>query len=156
PLIQHDLGLACLELDELPQAIAAFQRAVASNPRYADAYFRMGIAFEKLGDLRGAIFAYDRATELVPSLTEAWVRAGALVYSLANRKDSIGCFLRAAGTGRKTRFGRLGAARARLTEERDEEAERLLRRTLAVDPTDAMAYDLLGNLLAEFGRFDEA
>jgi tetratricopeptide (TPR) repeat protein len=155
-LIQHDLGLACLEIGQLPEAIAAFQRAVVGNPRYSDAYFRMGIAFEKLGDLRGAIFAYNRATELLPSLTEAWFRAGALVYTLGHRKEAIGCFLRAAATGRKSRFGRLAAARALLTEERDEEAERLLRQTLAVDPTNAMAYDLLGNLLAEFGRFDEA
>jgi tetratricopeptide (TPR) repeat protein len=155
-LIQHDLGLACLEIGQLLEAIAAFQRAVASNPRYTDAYFRMGIALEKLGDLRAAIFAYNRATELLPSLTEAWFRAGALVYNLGHRKEAIGCFLRAAATGRKSRFGRLGAARALLTEERNEEAERLLRQTLAVDPTNAMAYDLLGNLLAEFGRFYEA
>ena len=44
PLIQHDLGLACLESGRLPQAIAAFQRAVSSEPRYANAYFRLGIA----------------------------------------------------------------------------------------------------------------
>jgi tetratricopeptide (TPR) repeat protein len=155
-LIQHDLGLACLEIGQLREAIAAFECAVASNPRYTDAYFRMGIALEKLGDLGGAIFAYDRATELLPSLTEAWFRAGALVYTLGHRKEAIGCFLRAAATGRKSRFGRLGAARALLTEGRDEEAERLLRQTLAADPTNAMAYDLLGNLVAEFGRFDEA
>jgi tetratricopeptide (TPR) repeat protein len=116
----------------------------------------MGIALEKLGDLGGAILAYDRATELLPSLTEAWFRAGALVYTMGHRKEAIGCFRRAATTGRKSRFGRLGAARALLTEDRDEEAERALRRTLALDPANAMAYDLLGNLLAEFGRFDEA
>ncbi len=155
-IIQHDLGLACLEVGRAPEAIAAFQRAVVSNPRYTDAFFRMGIAMEKLGDLRGAVLAYDRATELKPSLTEAWFRAGALVYTLGHRKEAIGCFRRAAATGRKTSFGRLGAARALLTEDRDAEAERVLRQTLAVDPANAMAYDLLGNLLAEFGRFDEA
>ena len=153
--IQHDLGLACLEVGRVPEAIAAFQRAIASNPRYTDAYFRMGIAKEKLGDLRGAVLAYDRATELKPSLTEAWFRAGALVYTLGHRDEAIGCFRRAAATGRKTSFGRLGAARALLTEDATE-AERVLRQTLAVDPANAMAYDLLGNLLAEFGRFDEA
>jgi tetratricopeptide (TPR) repeat protein len=93
---------------------------------------------------------------LLPSLTEAWFRAGALVYTLGHRAEAIGCFRRAAATGPKTSFGRLGAARALLTEDRDAEAERVLRRTLALDPTNAMAYDLLGNLLAEFGRFDEA
>jgi Flp pilus assembly protein TadD len=156
PIIQHDLGLACLEIGRVSDAIAAFQRAVAGNPRYTDAYFRLGIALEKLGDLGGAILAYNRATELLPSLTEAWFRAGALVYTLGHRKEAIGCFRRAATTGRKSRFGRLGTARALLTEDRDEEAERVLRQALASDPADAMAYDLLGNLLAEFGRFEEA
>ncbi|MGB2607085.1 MAG: sulfotransferase, partial [Candidatus Sulfotelmatobacter sp.] len=32
----------------------------------------------------------------------------------------------------------------------------VLRETLVADPRNAMAYDLLGNLLTEFGRFDEA
>jgi Flp pilus assembly protein TadD len=156
PIIQHDLGLACLEVGRVPDAIAAFERAVASNPSYADAYFRLGIALEKLGDIGGAIAAYHHATELHPSLTEAWFRAGALVYILGHRDEAIGCFRRAAATGGNTGFGRLGKARALLTEDRNEEAEQVLRKTLSLDPTNAMAHDLLGNLLSEFGRFDEA
>ncbi len=156
PIIQHDLGLACLEVGRVPDAVAALQRAVACNPRYADAHFRLGIALEKLGDIGGAIVAYDRATELLPSLTEAWFRAGSLVYTLGHRDEAIGCFRRAAATGGKTSFGRLGKARALLTEDRNQEAEQVLRQTLAVDPGNAMAHDLLGNLLSEFGRFDEA
>jgi tetratricopeptide (TPR) repeat protein len=156
PVIQHDLGLACLEVGRVPDAIAALQRAVAGNPRYTDAYFRLGIALEKLGDIGGAIFAYDRATELLPSLTEAWYRAGALVYTLGHLDQAIGCFRRAAATGGKTSFGRLGKARALLSEDRNQEAELVLRKTLALDPNNAMAHDLLGNLLSEFGRFDDA
>jgi tetratricopeptide (TPR) repeat protein len=156
PIIQHDLGLACLEVGRTPEAIAAFQRAVGSNPRFTDAWFRLGIALEKLGDLGGAVLAYDRATELQPSLTEAWFRAGALVFTMGHRKEAIGCFRRAAATGPRTRFGRLGAARALLAEDRDAEAERALRRALTLDPENAMAHDLLGNLLAEAGRFAEA
>ena len=156
PIIQHDLGLACLEVDRAPDAIAAFEQAVASDPRYADAHFRLGIALEKLGNIAGAIVAYHRATELDSSLTEAWFRAGALVYILGHRDEAIGCFRRAAATGGNTSFGRLGKARVLLTEDRNQEAELVLRKTLALDPTNAMAHDLLGNLLTEFGRFDEA
>jgi Flp pilus assembly protein TadD len=54
PIIQHDLGLACLEVGRIPDAIQALQQAVASNPRYADAYFRLGLALEKLGDIGAA------------------------------------------------------------------------------------------------------
>jgi tetratricopeptide (TPR) repeat protein len=155
-IIQHDLGLACLEVDRVPDAVAALQRAVASDPRYTDAYFRLGIALEKLGDMGGAIVAYDRAVKLLPSLTEAWFRAGALFYTLGQRGEAIGCFRRAAATGGPTSFGRLGNARALLTEDRNQEAEETLRGTLVADPRNAMAYELLGNLLSEFGRFDEA
>jgi tetratricopeptide (TPR) repeat protein len=156
PIIEHDLGLACLEVGRVADAIEALQRAVANDPRYADAHFRLGIALEKQGDIGRAIVAYDRATELAPSLTEAWFRAGALVYTLGHRDEAIGCFRRAAETGPKTSFGRLGKARALLTEDRDQEAEKVLRKTLALDPTNALAHDLLGNLLSELGRFDEA
>jgi tetratricopeptide (TPR) repeat protein len=156
PAIQHDLGLACLEVGRIPDAVAALQLAVASDPRYADAHFRLGIALEKLGNIREAMVAYDRATHLDPLLTEAWFRAGALVHIVGHRDDAISCFRRAALTGGKTSFGHLGKARALLIEDRHPEAEQVLREMLVADPTNAMAYDLLGNLLSDFGRFDEA
>jgi tetratricopeptide (TPR) repeat protein len=156
PIIQHDLGLACLEVGRITDAIVALQRAVVSNPRYGDAHFRLGIAFEKFGNIGEALAAYDRATKLLPSLTEAWFRAGALVYILGHHEEAIGCFRRAAATGGSTGFGRLGKARALLIENRNQEAEEVLRETLVADPRNAMAYELLGNLLSELGRFDEA
>jgi len=155
-VLQHDLGLALLEVGQVDEAIAALRRAVDIDPAFADAHFRLGIALEKRGDMGGAVLAYDRATELSPALTEAWFRAGALVYALGHRDEAIGCFRRAAETGPKTSFGRLGKARALLTEERDLEAEKVLRKTIAVEPGNALAHDLLGNLLSEFGRFEEA
>ena len=155
-IIQHDLGLACLEAGNVSEAIAALQRAIANDPRYGDACFRLGIALEKAGDSGGAIAAYDRATQIIPSFTEAWFRAGALVFTLGHRDEAIGCFERAAATGPRTTFGRLGQARALLTQDRNQEAERVLRKTLALDPQNALAHDMLGSLLAEFGRFDEA
>jgi tetratricopeptide (TPR) repeat protein len=155
-IIQHDLGLACLEVGRVPDAIAALQRAVTSNPRYTDAYFRLGIALEKVGDIGGALAAYDRATQLLPSLTEAWFRAGALVYTLGHVGEAIGCFRCAAATGGRSSFGRLGEARALVIEDRNQEAEKVLREMLVADPRNAMAYDLLGSVLSELGRFEEA
>jgi tetratricopeptide (TPR) repeat protein len=154
--ILHDLGLACLEAGRLDEAVAALRGATERDPRATDAWFRLGIALEKLGETGAAIVAYDRTTELLPSHTEAWFRAGALVYTLGHREEAIGCFRRAAATGPKTSFGRLGAARALLAEDRDAEAETALRRLLALDRDNAIALDLLGNLLAEAGRFDAA
>ena len=155
-MIQHDLGLACLEVGRVSDAVSALQLAIAYNPRYADAHFRMGIALEKMGNLRGALAAYDRATKLLPSLTEAWFRAGALVYTIGHREAAIGCFQRAAVTGGRSSYGRLGKARALVIEDHNQEAEEVLREMLVADPENAMAYDLLGSVLSELGRFDEA
>ncbi len=65
PIIQHDLGLACLEVGRVPDAIAALQRAVANNPRYTDAYFRLGIALEKAApqEARPLLLATERQQE---------------------------------------------------------------------------------------------
>ena len=139
--IQHDLGLACLEVGRVTDAIAALQRAVASNPRYADAHFRLGIALEKLGNIGGAIATYDSETKLLPSLTDAWFRAGALLYTRGHRDGAISCFRRAAMTGGPTSFGCLGKARALSIENRNQEAEQILREALVADATDAMTYD---------------
>jgi tetratricopeptide (TPR) repeat protein len=154
--ILHDLGLACLETGRTTEAIAALQRAVANDPRYGDAFFRLGIALEKTGEVSGAVVAYERATKLLPTLSEAWFRAGALVYILGHLDDAIGYFRRAAATGGKTNFGLLGQTRALLIENRSAEAEQVLREMLTRNPENAMAYDLMGNVLSEFGRFDEA
>ena len=155
-MIHHDLGLACLETGLLQESVDAFRRATACDPRSADAHFRLAISLERLGDLGAALVAYHRATELKPSLTEAWYRAGALVHTLGHRDEAIACFERAAQSGSKTRFGRLGAARALLTAGRDREGERALRACVARDPENPLAHDLLGNLLAEAGLFEEA
>jgi len=155
-MIHHDLGLACLETGLVQESVDAFRRALASEPSSSDAAFRLGTSLERLGDVGGALVAYHRATELNPSLTEAWYRAGALVYTLGHRDEAIACFERAAESGSKTRFGRLGAARALLTAGRDRQGERALRQCVATDPDNPLAHDLLGNLLAEAGHFEEA
>jgi tetratricopeptide (TPR) repeat protein len=155
-VIHHDLGLACLETGLVQESVNAFRRAVASDPGSTDAHFHLGVGLERLGDVGAALVAYHRATELNPSLTEAWYRAGALVHTLGHRDEAIACFKRAAESGSKTRFGRLGAARALLTAGREREGERALRLCVAADPENPLAHDLLGNLLAEAGHFEEA
>jgi len=155
-MIHHDLGLACLETGLVQESVDAFRRAVASDPNFTDAHFRLGISLERLGDVGGALVAYHRATELKPSLTEAWYRAGALVHTLGHRDEAVACFERAAESGPKTSFGRLGAARALITAGRDRQGERALRACVTADPENPLAHDLLGNLLAEAGHFEEA
>mgnify|MGYP003920084323 CR=1 FL=1 len=67
--IEYNLGVAYAEIGDLPQAAAAFARAVEIQPRYWRAWRNLGKANLKLGNYAEAIRAYERAfaiTDLGP------------------------------------------------------------------------------------------
>ncbi len=154
--IQHDLGLACMDCGRLPEAIAALHRAVEINPRHAKAHWRLGVGLEQHGDAVMAVEAYRRAVALLPSLAEAQMRLAMLLDGLGQRAEVLNCYRRAAASQPNTSLGRLAGANVMLSDNRDAEAERLLRQTLARDATHALAHELLGRVLADAGRFPEA
>jgi tetratricopeptide (TPR) repeat protein len=156
PAILHDLGLACLESGQIDAAIAALQAAIAIDPRYADAHLRLGIAQEAAGAVEPALAAYRRAWDLKPSLADARFRAGNLLETLGRTDEAIAAYRRAAATAPKTMLGRIATAKALLAENRDAEAEKRLRQALVHERDNPAALDLLGNLLADAGRFAEA
>jgi Flp pilus assembly protein TadD len=153
--ILHDLGLACLECGRIGEAVTALQNSVAVDPSFQDSHLRLGIAFEAAGAADAALAAYHAAAELKP-LPEASYRAANLLDNLGHTSRAIEMFRRAAGSATGTTLGRLAMARALLAEDRDAEAEKVLRKVLATEPDNAVALDLLGNRLADAGRFAEA
>ena len=155
PNILHDLGVACLDTGRAAEAVVALQRAVALNPRFARAHLRLGMAYEAQGHT-AALDAYLAAARALPSLTEAQFRAGNLLELAGRRDEALACFRRAATNPAKSSLSRIAGARALLIENRDAEAERTLRQAMALDPANAVALEMLGTVLADAGRFDEA
>jgi tetratricopeptide (TPR) repeat protein len=153
--ILHDLGLACLECGRIDQAIIALRDSIAVDPGFQDSHLRLGIAFEAAGAVDDALRAYHRAAELKP-LAEPSYRLGNLLENLGHADRAIETFRRAAAAAPGTSLGRMAMARALLLENRDAEAEKVLRRVLRTEPNNAIALDLLGNLLADAGRFGDA
>jgi len=155
-IILHDLGLACLECGERDEAIAALQGAIAANPRYADAHLRLGIAFENAGAHAAALAAYGEAAKIKPALADAHYRAGDLLDNLGRIAEAAQRFRRAAAAAPKTTLGRIAAARAQRAANQDSAAEKILRHALALEKDSVIALELLGDLLADAGRFAEA
>jgi tetratricopeptide (TPR) repeat protein len=153
--ILHDLGLACLECGRIGEAVTALRNSIAADPGFQDSHLRLGIALEAAGAVDDALGAYHRAAELKPR-TEASYRLANLFENLGHRDRAIEAFRRAATSAPGTTLGRIAMARALLVEDRDAEAEKVLRRVLRTEPGNASALDLLGNLLADAGRFGEA
>jgi tetratricopeptide (TPR) repeat protein len=153
--ILHDLGLACLECGRIGEAVTALRNSIAADPGFQDSHLRLGIALEAAGAVDDALGAYHRAAELKP-LAEASYRLANLFENLGHRYRAIETFRRAATSAPGTTLGRIAMARALLVEDRDAEAEKVLRRVLGTEPNNAPVLDLLGNLLADAGRFGEA
>jgi tetratricopeptide (TPR) repeat protein len=153
--ILHDLGLACLECGRVGEAVTALRSSVAADPGFQDSYLRLGIALEAAGAVEDALAAYHRAAQLQPP-AEASYRLANLFETLGHAARAIEAFRRAATAAPGTTLGRIAMARALLLENRDAEAEKVLRRVLRTEPHNAVAQDLLGNLLADAGRFAEA
>lgn len=153
--ILHDLGLACLECGRIGEAITALRNSIAADPGFQDSHLRLGIAFEAAGAVDDALRTYHRAAELKPP-SEASYRLGNLFENLGHADRAIETFRRAAASAPGTTLGRMAMARALLLESRDAEAEKVLRRVLRTEPNNAIALDLLGNVLADAGRFGDA
>jgi tetratricopeptide (TPR) repeat protein len=154
--VLHDLGLACLECGQISEAITVLRTCVSVDPSFVDSHLRLGIALEVAGAVDAALAAYSRAADLSPAMAEARYRAANLLDNLGHTDRAVEMFRRAAASAPVKSLGRIAMARALLAEDRDAEAERLLRKVLATERDNAVALDLLGNTLADSGRFVEA
>jgi len=158
---QVALGQALARGGDLDGAIAAYRKALATNPRDATAHFELGNALAARGDLEHAIAAYEQAIALDPALRKeaqpklAWARAGlqrmhgqfdAAIVSyrevLAARPDLV-----------DVRFdlGITLAARGSL-----EDAVHEFQEAVRLRPESPRFHNALGMALAQLGRRDEA
>ena len=64
--IQHQLGKACFELNEMEDALRHFRQAVALNPRDADSLYWIGGIRQRGGDIAAAEAAYAQAAQIQP------------------------------------------------------------------------------------------
>jgi eukaryotic-like serine/threonine-protein kinase len=96
------LNLRAESPDALDRAILFFERAVALDPDYANAYLQQGIAYELKADYLSmpelyerALASLDRALALGPSSAEAHRARGAVLLSLLREDEAIASVERA-------------------------------------------------------------
>ena len=85
----QEQGLKALEAKQYPAAIAAFERAVAADPRDYSARFHLGLARSMAGQNAEAAAAYRKTLELKPGLYEAQLNLGVVLIALRQSGDAI-------------------------------------------------------------------
>jgi tetratricopeptide (TPR) repeat protein len=76
-------------------AIADYDRAIALDPRFVDAYINRGNAKATLGQERSALADYDRALALAPNDAYAYYNRGCAKYKFDRQAEAMADFERA-------------------------------------------------------------
>jgi Flp pilus assembly protein TadD len=73
-------------------AIAAYREAIATSPKDAALWNRLGICYQRKGDAKAARAAYKKALDIRQDYAEAWNNLGTLDHSRSKYKPAISAY----------------------------------------------------------------
>lgn len=150
----NGLGLALLELGELPEALQALESGLAVGQGHPETLHNLGLVLERLGRIEEAEARYRQAVAARPDQLESLFALGRTLLERQRPAEAEPFLARAVRARGDWADARAGLALALEGQGRDAEAEQLLRGAPdAAAPAIAMN---LGNLLARQGRLEDA
>ena len=180
-----NLGLALSALARYPEAIPAFEHALAIKPSLRGAGLFLAIAHDRTGQVEAAATAIHRETAAFPSEAPAWMWQGIIDLDLGRLTLAIDDLDRAATLDSKNvdilyHRGRAALALSRQSYEtmfhldphswhvaqvlaeadvesgNDTDAVEQFKAAIAAAPPQGGLYEALGSALWRLGKFDEA
>jgi tetratricopeptide (TPR) repeat protein len=152
----NDLGLVHLAESQFQRAADCFAEALRLDPESGLTHYNMALALEALGSPAAAIERYQNAVRLRPTLAEAHYKLGLLLDTEGRRERAIECLRAASALRPGTAFALLCEARILGLTDDDTTSEELVRRAIALAPRAGDGHIMLGTILMQQGRFDEA
>jgi arylsulfatase A-like enzyme/Flp pilus assembly protein TadD len=95
PDVLNALGIARATAGRVPEAIAAFQSALAADPGNAISYQDIGLTYVQHDRPAEAIAAFQKAFALNERLPRAWNGTGAALERLGRHAEALDCWQRA-------------------------------------------------------------
>jgi tetratricopeptide (TPR) repeat protein len=90
------LGMACIQAEQLTEAILCFENAIRLDPENADAHFNLGNTFAQRGKLRDAVICYQEAIAIDPNFAQVYFNLGVLLLPIDKQLEDAIDMLRAA------------------------------------------------------------
>lgn len=146
------LGIAYLERNNLPRALASLDHALEINPRDAEALQAMAMVYQRQGEAGLADVTFAKALAADPEMTRARNNYAAFLYEEGRIGEACGQLERASKDAkylsRAQLFSNLGQCQLRLGDA--EAARQSLTRAQSIDPRQADSYLPLARL--EYGQ----
>jgi tetratricopeptide (TPR) repeat protein len=144
-------GIAAQQRGELEQAAAAYEQAIAAEPRFAEAHANLGAVLARLGKYEAAVSCYERALAIQPALNAARLNLGLAHYRAGALTKAVQAFTAAHASEPSLLQARqlLGLVLVELG--RDEEALPHLEASARAEPNEAAVLFALGRAYSRRG-----
>jgi len=142
--------------DNLDEAIALYQKAIASDPAHIEARLKLGLAICKQGDPEKAIAIYQEALSIKPDRAEIYYNIGNALQEQEKYEEAIASYKQAIALNPDYPKAYNNWGKCLKTVGRLDEAITQYQQAIAQDPQYAGAYNRLGNTLKQQGKIAEA
>jgi tetratricopeptide (TPR) repeat protein len=152
----YSQGVAMLSRDDYNRALPYFEKAVETDPSYAEAWYQAGFSYGILGRHADALKASKQAAKLRPEWAETYVNIGASSYALQQYKEAADAYkqaIRLEDSKADTQYA-LGLSLEKLN--RTDEEALAYKRALALNPGHAGAIEKLGLSYMKQKRWNDA
>lgn len=154
--LYFDQGVAEIEAENYPAALAAFEQVLELKPDSATAYFNLGVVYGKMGETEKAIELFSKAAEIRSDYYDAYVAIGA-IYSAESRwsetLEVLSKALEAQSDSTDTLYN-YGAAAMNASD--FAKAKESFEKLLAIDPEHAAGHYQMGMICVNQGENEAA
>jgi tetratricopeptide (TPR) repeat protein len=88
----YDQGTALIKNKSYTDAVAAFDRAISSEPSYFEAWNGKADALNRAGNFTEALAASDRQIGLKPDYVQGWINRGYILYNLGRYDEELNAY----------------------------------------------------------------
>ncbi len=156
PSYRYNQGVLLARLDRLAEALQAYDKALAINPRYYDAVLNAGFVEYRLGQFDKAAVRFRTAVKIRPTVGLGWKNLALALEKIAVTAETADAWRKAADADPMDFESRehLGAALVAL--KKDADAMPVFETMAKLRPKSGLAHNAIGLIHLRAGRLDAA
>ena len=151
-----NLGLVLMELGQLDEAAAQYEKVKQLDPGHADGHFNLGMVQQAQRKFRDAVASYEKALDLQPDHVQTLQNLGGLLQILGDLPRAIEVYKRTLQQQPDHIQVLVNLASAYEAEEMLAQARECYERVLSVEPDNTMAVIGLGSVCRRERDLDRA